>query len=395
MDGDAWITADPTLCPECGRESCEDHLPPESPAPPPNEPLPSEAKYADLLHRTIDNERARRDARRIIDAEERPPEPIPIFLTVRERLAAAVERPPWRIKHWQQQNSRVICVAQFKAGKTTLRDNVARCLVDGDRFLGRDDVEPLRGSLVILDTEMSEIQMDHWLRDQAIQHDDRVLAIPLRGHASSFNILLPDVRRAWAKRLRERETEYLMLDCVRPVLDAIGLDEHHDAGRFLVAFDALLDEAEIGDALAIQHMGHTNERARGDSRLRDWPDVEWRLMRRDEDPSSARFITAYGRDVDVPESQLVYDPSTRHLTIEEGSRRDAKTRDALDSVLDLLRGNAEGLSGRAIKQELEESEHARNVIDTALRLGIRTKALTKRTGERNAKLYRVSVPSVP
>jgi hypothetical protein len=65
-------------------------------------------------------------------------------------------------------------------------------------------------------------------------------------------------------------------------------------------------------------MGHANERARGDSRLRDWPDVEWRLVRRDDDPASARFITAYGRDVDVPESQLIYDHGTRHLTIEDG-----------------------------------------------------------------------------
>ena len=26
---DLWIDVDPTLCPDCGRESCEDHLPPD------------------------------------------------------------------------------------------------------------------------------------------------------------------------------------------------------------------------------------------------------------------------------------------------------------------------------------------------------------------------------
>src|SRR4051812_31396389 len=30
---DAWTEADPCLCPNCGRESCEDHLPPDA-APP-------------------------------------------------------------------------------------------------------------------------------------------------------------------------------------------------------------------------------------------------------------------------------------------------------------------------------------------------------------------------
>jgi hypothetical protein len=80
------------------------------------------------------------------------------------------------------------------------------------------------------------------------------------------------------------------------------LDEHRDAGRFLVALDALLTEAGIPDALVVHHMGHVNERARGDSRMRDWPDVEWRLVRQDENPASARFLSAYGCDVDVPES---------------------------------------------------------------------------------------------
>ena len=57
-------------------------------------------------------------------------------------------------------------------------------------------------------------------------------------------------------------------------------------------------------------MGHSAERAVEIRRLRDWPDTEWRLMRKDDDPASPRFITAYGRDVDVPESQLVYDTLT-------------------------------------------------------------------------------------
>jgi hypothetical protein len=68
-----------------------------------------------------------------------------------------------------------------------------------------------------------------------------------------------------------------------------------------VAIDELLLEAGIDEALVVHHMGHSGERARGDSRLRDWPDVEWRLMRQDDDPASPRFLTAYGRDIDVPE----------------------------------------------------------------------------------------------
>ena len=79
-------------------------------------------------------------------------------------------------------------------------------------------------------------------------------------------------------------------------------------------------------------MGHAGERSRGDSRLRDWPDVECRLVRdksNDEDGDTdpaARYLAAYGRDVDQPEQLLGYDGTTRRLTIAGGSRKDTKVR---------------------------------------------------------------------
>ena len=54
--------------------------------------------------------------------------------------------------------------AQFKAGKTTLIGNLVRTLADGDDWLGRDAVDPVDGSVVLLDFEMSPTQLDSWLR---------------------------------------------------------------------------------------------------------------------------------------------------------------------------------------------------------------------------------------
>jgi hypothetical protein len=59
-------------------------------------------------------------------------------------------------------------------------------------------------------------------------------------------------------------------------------------------------------------------------------------------------------------------------------------------VLDTLQTGGK-LSGRAIKDALEDSEHPRDTIDAALRLGVRTGAVTKEPGPRNSKLYGVSV----
>jgi hypothetical protein len=187
---------------------------------------------------------------------------------------------------------------------------------------------------------------------------------------------------------------YLIIDCLRPVLDALGLDESREAGRWLVPLDALLREAAIPEACVVHHMGHTGERSRGDSRLRDWPDVEWRVMRQEEDDASPRFIAAYGRDVDVPEAGLLFDRATRRLTLHVGSRHQARTARALVAILAILAQKAP-LTGRAIKAELTESDHKRDTIDAALKAGVRGGTLIAETGPRNARLYRAAVSECP
>ena len=92
-------------------------------------------------------------------------------------------------------------------------------------------------------------------------------------------------------------------------MDALGLDEHSEAGRWLTAFDELLKEADIREALVVHHSGHGGERSRGDSRILDWPDGIWNLVRENKDDlNSARFISAKGRDIDVAEGELHFDP---------------------------------------------------------------------------------------
>ena len=235
--------------------------------------------------------------------------------------------------------------AQFKAGKTTIVANLERSLVDGDQFLGAHDVTTVDGTVVTIDLEMSTHQVDDWHADQKIRNDDRVIVIPLRGSAAAFDIVDPAIRKQWADMLKARSCGYLIVDCLRPVLDALGLNEHTEAGRFLTSLDALLTEAEIPDAAVIHHMCHIAERSRGDSRIRDWPDVEWRLVRERDEPGSARYISAYDRDVDIEESLLTYDRMTRRLAIGGGSRKDAAAWGAH------RRGQTTGRRRRTVRQQ--------------------------------------------
>jgi hypothetical protein len=353
----------------------------------PSKPTPDE-----IRRRRVDDEtdrlRIRRAARRRVDAEDRPPVRKPEVLTLRQRLARP--RPPvqFRISGWQPAGSRVMLSAQYKAGKTTLIGNLGRSLLDGDPWLGTYEVDPVAGTVAVLDTEMSAHALDAWYADIKIRADDRVIPISLRGNAAAFDIIDDRTRAQWAAMLSAQGCAYLVLDPLRPVLDALGLDEWRDAGRFLTAFDALLAEAGIGEALVAHHMGHTGERSRGDSRLRDWPDVEWRLVRADDDPSSPRYIAAYGRDVEITESRLTYDPASRRLAIGGGSRKDAAAEAALDDIVKRLSPDDPAQSGRQIEKTLlDTSDHTRAAIRAGLKLGLHTGRLGVDDGAHRAKLY--------
>jgi AAA domain len=340
----------------------------------------------------VNLERNKRYAKRFVDAEERPKSNPPEILTLRERLARPQPAVTWRIARLQAVGHRVLLAAQFKAGKTTFVGNLMHSLVDGDVFLNTFDVAPIDGTVCLLDFEMSSIQLDKWHRDIAIANDDRVYPIHMKGAASQFNIIDPEVRAYWVDIFKSRNVKYLIVDCLRPVLDALGLNEHTETGLFLTALDALLREADIPEALVIQHMGHANERARGDSRLLDWPDVGWTMVRESEDdPASPRFFKAYGRDVDEPETELTYCPTTRRLSVEGGgSRADAKIAAALVDVCAFVSKAETPPSGNQIEKGVKAlSDHAQATIRKAIHRGAESGALVQGSGKNGGSIYTV------
>jgi hypothetical protein len=342
-----------------------------------------------LLPEEKARQRARREARRQLEREERGDEGLPTLATLRALLAAPRPEVRWTIPKWQPADSRVMLAAQYKAGKTTAVGNLLRSLVDGDDWLGVATVTPIAGTVALLDTEMSEGMLLDWLADQRIVADDRVVPVALRGRVGALDLLDNGRRGEWVALLREAGARYLVLDCLRPVLDALALDEHRDAGRFLVALDALLTAAGIADCLVVHHMGHAGERSRGDSRLRDWPDAEWRLVRQgdEDDPAAPRYITAYGRDVDQGETLLHHDPTTRRLTAVGGTRRDVAEREAVEAVVAAVEAAGEPLSTAAVERAIA-GQVARDRARTALSQAVREGLIITEAGPRGATLHR-------
>ncbi len=293
-------------------------------------------------------------------------EPVPSLVPLAAFLDTDDPERDYRIESLWPVGGRVMFSAPMKAGKSHTVGNLLRALVDGDRFLGAFDVGPVR-RVVLLDDELDERTLRRWLREQGIVNVDRVFLVSLRGRVSTFNPLDPSNRARWAELLQG--TEVLLFDCLRPILDALGLSEDKDAGRFLVEFDALLRQADIGEALIVHHMGHSGERSRGDSRLRDWPDVEWRIVYgKADDQRSARYFSAYGRDVDVPEGRLSLDG--RRVTYEAtGDRIMVANAGRVQGVVDYVNSNP-GCSASQMETALGgKRELVRNARDLAESLG--------------------------
>ncbi len=303
----------------------------------------------------------------------------------------------YAVDQLQPKGSKILLAAQAKAGKTTTVINLIRSLADGDVFLGTFQIQPRSGRVCLLDLEMTERQLKWWFKQANIRNPSHVTVQQLRGRVASFNILDPVLRSAWAAKLREFDVSYLVFDNLRPLLDALGLDERSDAGRFLVAFDALVAEAGISESMIVHHMGHNMNRSRGDSRLRDWPDAEWFLTRdRDqksgevEELSGPRYFKAYGRDVDFPISQLAFDECSRQLTVIGGSPAQLKIDAALRAVYDMVADSA--TSKTAIESGVRlPRKTVRDAIDKGLADGV----LRLVTGARGAQLISRGPASPP
>lgn len=299
------------------------------------------------------------------------------------------EEVRYRVEGLWPAGGRVLLAAQYKAGKTTMRDNLVRSLVDGDPFLGEFSVQPVTGRVMVLDLELSQGMMRRWLREQQIQNPGQVAVSSLRGNTAALDLFDDEIMGWWAQRLRDFDVEVLVLDCLRPILDALGLSEDKDAGRFLTKFDELLTRAGVTDAVVIHHMGHTGDRSRGDSRLRDWPDAEWVMARVDpEDPRSPRHFSALGRDVDMPARRLDFDEASRRLTSSvAGDLRTERELAVVERLIDRVVAAVEaqpGITTRGLNEAV--GAHAQDVARA--RNEARDRGLIRtESGPRNSVLH--------
>lgn len=367
------------------------------PQPPDDEGYDVPAVPLDMPDRqSIDYEkrqiRTRKAARDELATENAPP--VPKSFSGAEFLAQEAAGTIYRLDGLLPAGGNGLLAAQYKAGKTTMRDNFIRTWCDHVPFLGTFAITPAAGSLYVIDAELNADMARRWLTEQGVSHPERFEYHNLRGAASSFNILVPQVRRDWVTRLQDAGAAGFMLDCLGPVLAALGLDEKEggDVGRFLGAYDEMLAEAGITESLLVHHMGHQDERSRGASRLRDWPDAEWQLVRQSDSPASPRYLKAFGRDVAVTETRLQYDPLTRHLTVAGGTRAQHKTATAKLALLEHLKTHPDR-NVREIQEDLTP-DHTQKAVREAIKEAVQQGLVKVSAGPNRASLHALTTAGI-
>ncbi len=366
-------------------------------------PMTAETRLASLrLLRewaAVDNFRAQSDARRRVAAAEAGHLTLPPVTNLDALLAKEDDPVRFRIDGvWPAGGAKVLCAAPAGGGKTTLSGNLVRALADGDPFLGKFTVNQTAQRIVVIDNEMTEPMLRRWLRRQKVRNTTAVADIVnLRGQAGLFDMSNDRLRGEWARRLRDLGCDVVIFDCLKPVLEAMGLDENRETGKFLYPFAEMLSDAGVEDVLVHHHMGHANERARGDSTLLGWTEANWKIVRKDDHPARPRFFsTDKVRDADEPvaEGLLSFDPATGHLTYVGGDRaataQSENTEKRVQAVLDVLADKDTEGDGEMNVTEIKTAVGGKKeVTDEALTLAEKRGLVTRRQRGRS-KLYRIN-----
>lgn len=293
-------------------------------------------RYEEFLHGERLAEAARVDARRLEAAHAwtAPPAPASAY----DQLA---EKPPevdWVFRELWSGIAQVN--AQKKSGKTTLLMNAAAALVTNEPFLGRFDVDADSDCRVgYLNMELTKGQFNRWLADMALPDDALKRLHPYHGREHGRLDLTNDAAADWVIRwLRETGITVLLMDPLGSFYDQpSGGDPNAAYLRWWARLEHVALQAGLRGALIAHHAGYSEDggnRARGASAMMDKPDVNitYRYLAdeggyTDAPTDHKRYLSAFGRDVEVAEFEIGYNIRTRHLRVTGGGSRAASAVD--------------------------------------------------------------------
>ena len=109
-----------------------------------------------------------------------------------------------------------------------------------------------------------------------------------------------------------------------------------------------------------------------------------------EDLNSPRFISAKGRDINVAEGELHFDPETRHLTYVRKDRKTAGADKVISNVLSEVARASEPMSIRDLAAALK-GKHSRANVEAALKQATAGGYLSRVKGAKGAHLHSITL----
>jgi hypothetical protein len=325
---------------------------------------PPESAYDREVREAIHRLRVQEEARRRLALERArelgsaPPalEGIP---TAAEWFAEPDEDPEYVVDTLIELGHNVMVGGQAKSGKTTLIIDLVTALTRGEStWLGEYPLSLGTGRVGWINYEMSERQVRRWMRGV---ESERFAILNARGNGP--NLLDPEwwtFLRDWL--VRESVT-FLVLDSLTEMVTSAGLDEDKDGVAVLAALDRLRGMTPLSEVIVIAHFGHSGERVRGTSKFGGWVDATFKVIR-DEKPGhpDRRYLSGFGRDVDLHESELMRD-GTGRLMIQPGISRQANKTASTTVAQERKEAEAEELRSLALRTITEQP----GIGSTALR----------------------------
>jgi hypothetical protein len=209
-------------------------------------------------------------------------------------------------------------------------------------------VEKVTRRVIYLNMEVGTRTMRRWLQDAKIVNTAAITVANLRGKAAALSLNSEAGRKKFGQWLADNDSEVVILDPLAPVLASLGLDENSnaDVATFFAWWSEALMLGGVVDDLVVHHAGHGGERSRGASRLLDEPDAVWTLTKdsdfaesSDDNPLPAlptRYLSAYGRDVELLPEALKFDMESRQLTLTGLSRSAMGRNDVERAIIGLM-----------------------------------------------------------
>ncbi|WP_100523156.1 AAA family ATPase [Mycobacteroides abscessus] len=311
-------------------------------------------EYAEYLRGERLAQAANADARRLEAAQAWTPPPYPA--SAYEQLAEEPPEVDWIFKDlWPAGNLQIN--AQKKAGKTTVAMNAAASLVTGEPFLGRFEVNVETDCRVgYLNMELRPSHFNHWLATMDLPDDSLKRLVPYHGRENGRLDLTNDAVVEWAIGwLQQERIELLVLDPLGSFYDQPqGGDPNAAYLRWWARLEHVVLQAKLRGVLIVHHTGYSEDggnRARGASAMMDKPDVNVTYRyntgegsHTDAPTDNKRYLSAFGRDVDVPEFEIDYNTRVRRLAATGGGGRgDSEAEHQAERLhTEVLRAHAAG-----------------------------------------------------